>query len=235
MSNLKLIRAFNPLRPQISVLSTFLRNITVIVLFILCCHLSYAKEIRLRVKYVIDGDTIVLSNDRHIRYIGINTPEVERKGKHPQKGEPNGKEAKVYNKKIVLGKTVRLELDQKKEDQYGRSLAYVFLENNRFVNLEMLEKGYAFFIQGKKNKKYSAELLKAQQRAMMKKTGMWKGWRIKTRTYIGNVNSKRFHERECQFGKRINKKKIKVFTNQWDAFWNGYAPCKKCLGNKARY
>lgn len=61
-----------------------------------------------------------------MRFIGIDSPETN----HPTKGvEPCGKEAAGANLKLVEGRTVRLEFDVRQRDQYGRLLAYVYLEN----------------------------------------------------------------------------------------------------------
>ncbi|MBW2014138.1 MAG: thermonuclease family protein [Deltaproteobacteria bacterium] len=78
------------------------------------------------VKWVNDGDTIVLADGRHVRYIGINSPEIDHEN---NKAELFGYEAKKYNKTLVLSKMVRLEFDKETHDRYGRTLAYVFLGN----------------------------------------------------------------------------------------------------------
>jgi hypothetical protein len=44
----------------------------------------------------------------------------------------------------VAGKRVRLEYDQQRQDKYGRTLAYVYLENGTFVNAEIIRQGYGF-------------------------------------------------------------------------------------------
>ena len=43
---------------------------------------------KVAIDYVIDGDTVVLNDKRHIRLIGINTPELS----HNQKPSENGAE-----------------------------------------------------------------------------------------------------------------------------------------------
>ncbi|MFA6356488.1 MAG: thermonuclease family protein, partial [Candidatus Omnitrophota bacterium] len=85
------------------------------------------------VSKVIDGDTVVLENGEHVRYIGIDTPE---------KGRPYYSEAKRQNEKLVKGRKVRLEFDAGKADRYGRVLAYVY-DGNTFVNEELVRNGYA--------------------------------------------------------------------------------------------
>jgi micrococcal nuclease len=86
-----------------------------------------------RVKRVVDGDTIVLADGRHVRYIGINTPE---------RGEPFWREARDYNAQKVRGKLVTLEFGQVKEDKYGRTLAYCSV-GGAMVNAHLLKAGWA--------------------------------------------------------------------------------------------
>jgi endonuclease YncB( thermonuclease family) len=185
----------------------------------------FAHE-RYYVKWINDGDTIVLADGRHIRYIGINAPEIDHENK---KAEPFGYAAKKYNKTIVLSKMVRLEFDKQPHDRYGRTLAYVFLNNGVFVNKVMIEKGYAYCLFLRSNNKYDQVLLKSQRNAMSAKRGIWGNWKEKKAGYWGNKRSKRFHDTTCAFGNKINRENKIVFIRSWDAFWAGYAPCKKCM------
>ncbi len=93
---------------------------------------------------MVDGDTIQVCcigwKREKVRYIGINTPET----KHPTKEvEHFGEEASEANRKLVDGKTVRLEFDVQQLDKYGRTLGYVYLEDGTFVNAWLVENGYA--------------------------------------------------------------------------------------------
>ena len=100
------------------------------------------------VKRVIDGDTIVVGNDTHIRLLGINTPE---------KGEEYYNEAKNSLEGLV-NKTVQLEYSGDRTDKYGRTLAYVIFEDN--VNIEQVKNGFAnIYIYG--FDKYSSQLKEA--------------------------------------------------------------------------
>jgi len=93
------------------------------------------------VKRVVDGDTIVLNNGEKIRLIGVDTPETV----HPKKlVEFFGKEASAFTKRMCEGKRVRLEYDWQKTDKYGRTLAYVYLEDGTFVNAEIVKQGYGY-------------------------------------------------------------------------------------------
>lgn len=185
---------------------------------------AYCTEFS-EVVWVDDGDTIVLKDGRKIRYTGINAPEVEHKD---NKAEPYGDKAKEYNKKLVYLKKVSLEFDSEKYDQYGRTLAYVFLPDGTFVNNEIIDKGFAFCLPKPPNLKYETLFLKSQQNAMILKKGIWQNWEESNGEYVVNIKSKRFHYKKCRFADKISKRNVKYFTRQWDAFWQGYAPCRKC-------
>ena len=94
---------------------------------------------------VIDGDTIVVSPNEKVRLIGVDTPETV----HPKKAVACfGKQAKQFTHDAVEGKTIRLVLDKVNterlhKDRYGRTLAYVFLENGTMLNRELIREGYA--------------------------------------------------------------------------------------------
>jgi micrococcal nuclease len=177
------------------------------------------------VKWVIDGDTVVLADGQKLRYIGINAPEIAH---DDHDAEPFGEVSKRFNALLVNRKKVRLEFDQERFDHYHRLLAYVFLENDSFVNAEILSNGYAYLLAHRPNVKYDSILLQSQRSAMTAKKGIWQHWRESKNTVIGNKNSHRFHLPDCPFGKRIKSRNRIVFRKKWDAYWEGYAPAKRC-------
>jgi endonuclease YncB( thermonuclease family) len=85
------------------------------------------------VERIIDGDTIVVSNNTHVRLLGINTPE---------KGEFYHDEAMNFLASLILNRTVRLEFGKDKTDKYGRTLAYVIFEGKN-INIEQVRNGFA--------------------------------------------------------------------------------------------
>ncbi|MDO8525041.1 MAG: thermonuclease family protein [Candidatus Omnitrophota bacterium] len=117
----------------------------------------------LRVTKVIDGDTIVLENGEHVRYIGMDAPE---------KGRPYYGEATRENKRLVNGKKVRLEYDVERTDRYGRTLAYVYTRDI-FVNAELVGNGYAMIYTFPPNVKYYKTFLALQEEARKQKRGLW--------------------------------------------------------------
>ncbi len=179
-----------------------------------------------RVKWVVDGDTIVLADGTKVRYIGINAPEVAHED---QAAEPYAEEAKRFNAGLLKHKKVRLELDVQPNDRFERRLAYIFLKDGTFVNAEMLSQGYAYLLYIRPNVKYHDILLAAQQAAMSGKRGIWQNWREQKATYIGNKRSRRFHLPTCSSGKRIKPQNRTVFKKKWDAYWEGYAPGSRCM------
>ena len=133
---------------------------------------------QIKVTKVVDGDTVELSNGRRVRYIGIDTPELERKtptGWQEVK-EPFGKEAKQLNEALVLGKTVRLVFDAQAIDKYNRLLAYCFVstgDKEVFVQTELLRNGLAYLYTAPPNIKYVDTMVAAYEEAKAKKAGLW--------------------------------------------------------------
>ena len=81
---------------------------------------------------VVDGDTVKVFLDGQkttIRIIGINTPESVLEDESLNTEE--GRIASDYVKQLLpKGTTVYIEYDLDDEDQYGRTLAYLWLEND---------------------------------------------------------------------------------------------------------
>jgi endonuclease YncB( thermonuclease family) len=123
-----------------------------------------------RVKKVYDGDTILLANGKKVRFLGINTPEVEGRNKSVQAG---GDLAKQWLTDKLKGKKVRLEKDIEKKDKYGRLLAHVFTENKEHLNLELVRAGLASVNIYPPSLKYISELVKAEQQAERNSIGIW--------------------------------------------------------------
>jgi len=124
---------------------------------------------RSAVTRVYDGDTIKLANGEKVRYIGIDTPEMNYDN---PPAEYLAREATVFNKRLVANKVVRLEFDVEKRDKYGRLLAYVFVEDT-FVNAKMIEEGYATVFIIRPNVRYADRLLSLQRKARQEKKGLW--------------------------------------------------------------
>jgi micrococcal nuclease len=193
------------------------------VLLIALLTLSAAKPY---VRQVYDGDTMALSTGEHVRYIGVDAPEIDHQG---DKSDFLAHEARQLNAKLVQGKPVRLELDLERNDRHGRLLAYVFLENGDMVNELLVRKGLARVLPKPPNLKYSSLLLDSQRRAMAERIGLWqKDPEKPERYYIGNSDSYRFHRPSCPLGKNISGRHRVLFESAYKACWEGYSPCRQC-------
>ncbi len=99
---------------------------TLLALLSLLCGPSGAasrpggRVLSLPVRWVIDGDTIVLRGGIKVRYVGIDTPEV---------GEAFYEEAKERNRRLVGRKVVRVVVcGAQARDVYGRLLGSVYVD-----------------------------------------------------------------------------------------------------------
>ena len=99
-----------------------------------------ASAATLRVRQVIDGDTITISGVGTVRLLGVDAPE-KTGGYRPS--EPYGDAATKFMKTLLDGKLVRLEYDGERKDQYNRTLAYVYLEDGTLANEAIIRAGYA--------------------------------------------------------------------------------------------
>jgi len=118
---------------------------------------------------VVDGDTIhaiVDGQDFPIRYIGIDTPE------NTTKVEPFGAEATQKNAELVNGKVVTLVKDVSETDKYGRLLRYVLVDN-AFVNLVLVQEGFANAVTYPPDVACADAFLQAERQAREANLGLW--------------------------------------------------------------
>ena len=185
-----------------------------------------ADSLRVKVHWVDDGDTIVVAGGERVRYLGINTPEVAHKD---EPGEPFGDEAKAFNKKLVQGRWINLELAEQQRDPYGRLLAYVFLADGTFVNGELVRQGYAHLLRKQPKLRYWERLLALQRQALKEKKGMWSLPVVKPEEfYIGNKRSWIFHRPHCQFGRKTAAGNRLRFRDRYEALYHGFSPGRRC-------
>jgi micrococcal nuclease len=204
-------------------------TLTLILALLACGWPSPAADAdspRVKVRWVDDGDTIVVAGGERVRYLGINTPEVAHKDKP---GEPFGDEAKAFNKKLVQGRWINLELAEPQRDHYGRLLAYVFLADGTFVNGELVRQGYAHLLRRQPKLRYWKQLLELQRQALRQKKGMWSlPVANLEKFYIGNKRSWIFHRPHCQFGRKTAAGNRVRFRDRYAALYHGFSPGRRC-------
>lgn len=124
---------------------------------------------------VVDGDTAIVSidgEDVRVRFIGVDTPESVNPDE--SKNTPEGKEASDFTKELLTGKTVYLEYDAQITDDYGRTLAYVYLDDGTtMVQTKLLEEGLATTMTIQPNSKYASSFHSTMVNARENNAGLW--------------------------------------------------------------
>jgi micrococcal nuclease len=128
------------------------------------------------VERVVDGDTVEVRYQDNklakVRLIGVNTP--ESKNTFRKRKEPFGVEAKEFTKHTLYkGREVYIELDKDQTDMYGRTLAYLWLDNETMYNRLLIEEGLARVYTWMPNNKYESDFIDAETRAFEQKKGIW--------------------------------------------------------------
>lgn len=147
--------------------------IAVVALAALVAYLIYARrkkktpqEFHVGKFRVQDGDSLITPDNRHIRLLCIDAPEI---------GQTHGVEAKSFLEKLVKDGGVVFAKDI---DQYGRLLAIVVVDTGGkqiIVNHEMLRQGHAWVY-----RKFSGscglpedQLYAMERKARKEKRGLW--------------------------------------------------------------
>lgn len=131
--------------------------------FIGLSYYSYSDTLKKETKVirVVDGDTIVTPPDVSNRLVNVNTFEY---------GDKEYEKAKSFTKKYLENKTVFIEYLG--DDPYERRLVRVYLQDNTYFNLKLVEEGLArkFLVQQSETKLFA----KAEKEAIEKERGIWK-------------------------------------------------------------
>ncbi|MCK4373218.1 MAG: thermonuclease family protein [candidate division Zixibacteria bacterium] len=194
---------------------------------ILLAAFVFASE-QVEVKRVIDGDTVELKDGRSVRLIGVDCPE---RGGGSGLFKDFAEEVTGFLTGLCGGKSVRLEYDRDTIDTYGRTLAYLYLDDGTCVNKELVLRGY-----GHAPVKYPhrmlAEFLEAESTARAGQLGLWsvptqsfqlpKGVSDTITVYVTRYGAK-YHRSDCD---ALTKTRMPLTLGQ--ALANGYLPCGVC-------
>jgi len=164
-------------------------TIGIMLAAIVAALLYFETTLGLTVARVTDGDTVVLSDGRKVRLLGIDTPELNdpaRNRRNANRTETDFEtvqafayKATVFVKGLIEGKEVRLEYDDVNikidhKDKYGRTLAYIYrVSDGMFVNAEIVKQGYGFAYT-RFPFKYMEEFRGYEREARENERGLWK-------------------------------------------------------------
>ena len=179
-----------------------------------------------KVRNVYDGDTLTLIDERRVRLLGIDTPEIKEQ-------QPFAQEAKAYTKDRCDKREIWLSYEPggDKEDHYGRLLCFVWVsEGDGYlcINEGIVEAGFArAYHPGKGNHLHNWDkLLQLQSKARKAKVGVWENF--EDFKVVKTANGSAYHKRSCE-----HLASVRNLTEMWasEAAENGLHPCRTCLSD----
>ena len=123
-----------------------------------------------RLAKVLDGDTITLDDGRHVRLIGVNTPERAHYGRREETGAGD---ATRFAQRFLGQGPLRIGIGQDPQDHYKRTLAHVFRADGRSLEEALLDAGLALQIVFPPNLSLAACFHAAEERARAARRGLW--------------------------------------------------------------
>lgn len=138
-----------------------------------------------KVTFVYDGDTLQLDGTKKVRLIGVDTLDSHNKNKLNRQAAWLAMQqkhvkywAKEATKKLqdwTSGRTVRLEFGPQRRDDYGRTLAYIFVKRGKheiFVNRKLIREGLGTATRKWKHP-YRKTFIELEQQAHREQRGLW--------------------------------------------------------------
>ncbi|MFP3862038.1 thermonuclease family protein [Pseudomonas capeferrum] len=125
------------------------------------------------VRQVVDGDTLRLTDGRSVRMIGINAPEIGRKGRT---SEPYAEAAKRRLQALVKASDGRVGLvpGAEAKDKYGRTLAHIYGRNGNNLEAQLLSEGLGYRVAVAPNVRLVGCQQLAEQVARKAGIGLWR-------------------------------------------------------------
>jgi len=158
------------------------------------------------VQQINDGDTITLSNGQYVRFIGIDTPEINYRYI-----EPYALQAKALIEKYVrIGDPVHLVFDHTQYDKYGRILAYVYSKTGRNLSVLQLQSGFAKqWVIGNNDRFWQCQQ-QAERQARQAKKGIWSEFEPLLASQLTKKNKGYHYIRGEITALKFNKKGIRL-------------------------
>lgn len=159
------------------------RNRIIKILNVICLLLVLspfpigAEEEFLRVREIINGKSFILESGDKVRLASIQVPNVQEQdtpGHYGRPGEPMGEEAKKALSGMILGKKIRIDYNPGKRDRHNRLLGQVYDEAGKWIQGEMLQKGYAMVYSfNDDSPTLITDMLAREKIAIQQKSGIW--------------------------------------------------------------
>lgn len=124
-----------------------------------------------RIRTVIDGDTVILRDGRHIRLTGINAPETGRNG---EPDEPFARQATAALKSMFADSDrAYLVTGREGRDSHGRTLAHLYDGDGNSAGARLVRRGLAFHIAVPPNLALADCLAALENRARSQGLALW--------------------------------------------------------------
>lgn len=137
-------------------------------LFIGVATPSVAETVQVR--RALDGDSLLLTDGRQVRLIGINAPEL---GRDDRPEQPLARAARTLLANLTAGQRVVLEFEAEPHDRYGRLLAHVHLPDGRSAAEVLLRHGLVWLVAIPPYVRELARLKAAEEEARVAGRGVW--------------------------------------------------------------
>jgi len=124
------------------------------------------------VAQVIDGDTIRLSSGKLVRFIGINTPEIDHQYGRSQPFAEKARDQLI----AVISKydyRVLLQFGSELHDRHGRQLAHIFTPDGVNIQANLLRQGLGVWIVVPPNLEFLSCYRNRENHARFAKAGVW--------------------------------------------------------------
>jgi len=134
------------------------------------CHPNHYDHTA-NVKYVIDGDTVILNTDEKVRLIGIDAPELGHENKPDQPGAIQARQ----KLELLLRPDPRIHLQYGKQrnDRHGRTLAHIFTIKGDNIQKQLLADGLATPLTIPPNLSFQSCYQRAARQAQTHQRGLW--------------------------------------------------------------
>ncbi len=174
------------------------------------CSIGSSNE-TVEINHVIDGDTVILKDGRHVRLIGINAPEIGRDGR---KSDEGAHPARNYLVSLLQGnKNILLKFDSQRLDRYKRTLAHLFLPNGQNIQAVLLAKGLATPLTIPPNLNFLNCYLHHSNHAMASQQGLWKLKQYKPISSTKLSNNTRSYRVITGMVERIGESRSSIWIN----------------------
>ncbi|MCO6413115.1 MAG: thermonuclease family protein [Thiogranum sp.] len=192
-----------------------------------------------QVRYIHDGDTLVLADNRKVRLIGINTPEVSRNGEPAQALAINARD-RLRQLLFEQSNKARILYGQQKVDDHGRSLAHLWSPDGTNLAAVLLREGLGWAVAIPPNVRLLECYLESERQALEASRGVWdrpdyhaiasnqlslrdEGFmRVKGRvTRVNHGGGATWINLEGRFAVRIPDQDLQWFANRPDTTWLG--------------